>query len=66
MIEQKHMHPTVELCRKCSGQGIVTHYPQWDRLHQHPTDETCKLCQGSGRVLVSKMIEITVLPFKTK
>ena len=66
MKTNRYMHPTVELCRNCEGNGEVTKYHNWDLLHQQGETETCPTCEGSGRVLVSKKIEVTVEPFKTK
>ncbi|NCB67460.1 MAG: hypothetical protein EOM47_01255 [Bacteroidia bacterium] len=67
MITNRYMHPTVELCRKCDGEGSLIKFPVWDVLCQtEPTIETCDLCEGSGRVKVSKKIEVTVEPFKVK
>jgi DnaJ-class molecular chaperone len=66
MIKNKFMHPTIELCRTCQGEGSIMVYPKWDRLQQHGEIETCTTCEGSGRVVVSKKIEVTIVPFKIK
>jgi len=60
------MHPTVELCHACQGNGEEMKYSNWDVLHQHGEVEQCDTCQGSGRVVVSKKIVVTVEPFKIK
>ena len=64
MITNRYQHPTVELCRTCQGDGEVIKYPNWDVLHQHGETEMCETCEGTGRVIVSKKIEVTVIPFK--
>lgn len=66
MITNRYIHPTIELCTKCQGEGIIAVYPAWDMLNQHGEAAECPTCEGSGRVLVSKKIEVTVVPFKNK
>ncbi len=61
------MHPTIEICKTCNGDGLKYIYHEFDVLHQEPVSITdCPTCEGSGRVYVSKKIEITVEPFKNK
>ena len=64
MKTNRYMHPTVELCRDCEGNGITCKFEPWDVLNQQPEEITCPTCEGSGRVVVSKKIEVTVEPFK--
>lgn len=66
MVKHKYIHPTIEICKTCSGTGNITIYSEWDLLNQHGEPAECPTCEGSGRVLVSKKIEVTVEPFKNK
>lgn len=67
MVTNRYMQPTIELCTKCKGEGVTWEYPDWDKLgHTEATPRTCTTCEGSGRVVVSKKIEVTVIPFKNK
>lgn len=58
-------HPTIELCRRCSGSGTHYTYDNDDILNQKPIPEQCPTCNGTGRVIVSKTTTITVKPFKS-
>jgi len=67
MKTNRYMHPTIEICTTCEGTGQLVTFPIWDSLRQtEATIETCSTCEGSGRVVVSKKIEVTVEPFKSK
>jgi len=61
------MHPTIELCKTCGGDGFKHIYREFDVLKQESIKTTdCPTCLGSGRVVVSKITVITVEPFKNK
>ena len=62
----RHMHPTIEICKKCGGTGTDYEYHIHDILRQEATEVQCAVCDGSGRVYVSKITHITVEPFKNK
>lgn len=62
----RHMHPTIELCKTCAGTGTSYKYHEDDKLRQEPTAIVCTTCEGSGRVIVSKITQITIEPFKNK
>lgn len=66
MIYNRYQHATIELCHDCKGEGLRAFYEPYDILQMNPEIKTCPTCEGSGRVVVSKKIEITVIPFKNK
>jgi len=66
MQHLRYQHPTIELCKDCKSAGIMYTYHKYDILRQEPIAKTCTTCEGSGRVVVSKKIEVTVEPFKSK
>lgn len=65
MKKLKRIHPTVEICRECSGVGANHVFDNEDLFQRGDTHaEICSLCNGSGRVIVSKTIEVTIEAFK--
>lgn len=63
-IKRRYEHPHAELCRKCGGKGF-------NMIDKEPilmgkgeiVKEDCTVCGGTGRVIVSRVIETTVIPF---
>lgn len=66
METTRHVHPTIELCRNCDGEGTKPFYHEYDLLQMNPEIKECPTCEGSGRVVVSKITVIKVMPFKNK
>lgn len=58
--EKRYKHPKVALCRRCGGRGCLT---RLDEREENEITETCPDCLGSGRVVVSAVIDVTVIPY---
>lgn len=64
-IKKRYEHPHVEVCRKYGGKGF-------NMIDKEPilmgkgeiVKENCVVCAGTGRVIISRMIETTVIPFE--
>lgn len=64
MIKKSYVYPHVELCRNCEGKGfnMVDTAPILMGKGEI-VKESCTVCEGTGRVIVSRIIETTVIPF---
>lgn len=51
--EKRYKHPKVALCR----------LTRLDEREENEITETCPDCLGSGRVVVSAVIDVTVIPY---
>ncbi|MGL4518431.1 MAG: hypothetical protein ACRCUJ_01665 [Phocaeicola sp.] len=60
---KRYKHPRIALCRECKGQGFTTYL---DQMKDEVIKERCETCAGTGRVIVSGVIEVTVVPFDAK
>ena len=60
MKKAKYNIENVELCRNCSGRGIVPHsdFLGYALYFQH-----CPIGEGSGRIVRIKRVKETVRPF---
>lgn len=60
MKSVKYSGPTVCVCWKCMGVGVLQN---WDYLRTAEAPITCDQCGGTGRVTVYKKVELTIQPY---
>lgn len=60
MKKRKYNIENVELCRNCSGRGIVSYS---DFLGYALHFQHCTICKGSGRIVRVKEVKETIRPF---